>query len=526
MHRYTGRDRYSVGVTIANRMDVEAEDVIGLRQHARVPGDLPGPTSARFWGPSGDHPWAPSHIRIFRSRVVESSSPHGPESLRVYQCCFCPEPLSRAVRLPGLNVGVPRHPVGTARRISRWTSSSTPTAPGSSWTSSQHGSSNPNDPPAVPHLERCCSIIVDHPELPFRAAPPVRSGAAEDPRRGNATEVPQTEDGTVARLSRCRRQSAPDAPAVRFETESLSYRELDRARISSRKHLRRHGVHSNVLVGSSSRVSIEMLVAVLAVMKAGGAMSRSIPHTRRSVSSSCGRRRDLRGRHPAGLWTAILASSRSACALPRSRREAIPCRRTPGPGPPGADDLAYVIYTSGSNRAAQRRPDCHRSLANVVQSFRTTLAVTPRESSSHVTRCLRYCRARALPASRAGAQLVIASRTTAQPTPPGSSSYRGSRRTIMQATTGDMANSSRAVGGRRRSFGSCAAARRFRQSSPRAWSRRGRQLSGTFTGRPRPRSGPPFILWPKRRASCRSDIRSPTPRRTYSTVTGSPSPLG
>ncbi len=63
----------------------------------------------------------------------------------------------------------------------------------------------------------------------------------------------------------------PDAPALRFESHELTYRELN-ARANQLAHrLRKLGVGPEVLVAVSAERSLEMVIALLGTMKAGGA---------------------------------------------------------------------------------------------------------------------------------------------------------------------------------------------------------------------------------------------------------------
>ena len=71
--------------------------------------------------------------------------------------------------------------------------------------------------------------------------------------------------------SRRRWRRRPDATAVVFEDERLSYRELDARSSRLAHHLRALGVGPEVVVGLCVERSPEMLIGLLGILKAGGA---------------------------------------------------------------------------------------------------------------------------------------------------------------------------------------------------------------------------------------------------------------
>ncbi|HEU0054725.1 MAG TPA: condensation domain-containing protein, partial [Longimicrobium sp.] len=84
-----------------------------------------------------------------------------------------------------------------------------------------------------------------------------------------AAEVPA--DQCIHQLFEGQAARTPDAVAVRFEDESLTYRELNARANRLAHHLVRLGVGPEVRVGVLMERSLEMVVSLLAVLKAGGA---------------------------------------------------------------------------------------------------------------------------------------------------------------------------------------------------------------------------------------------------------------
>jgi non-ribosomal peptide synthetase component F len=86
----------------------------------------------------------------------------------------------------------------------------------------------------------------------------------------NATEAPYPTDVCVHQLFEQQARRTPEQPAASFEGETLSYRALNARANRLAAHLRGLGIGPDKLVGIFLERSLEMLVAVLAVHKAGG----------------------------------------------------------------------------------------------------------------------------------------------------------------------------------------------------------------------------------------------------------------
>jgi natural product biosynthesis luciferase-like monooxygenase protein/amino acid adenylation domain-containing protein len=90
-------------------------------------------------------------------------------------------------------------------------------------------------------------------------------------RGWNDTARPVPADATIVSQFEAQVARTPDAPAATFEAETLTYRALN-ARVNRlANHLRTLGVGPDTRVGIYMERSLEMLVGMLAAMKAGGA---------------------------------------------------------------------------------------------------------------------------------------------------------------------------------------------------------------------------------------------------------------
>ncbi|HEX9937525.1 MAG TPA: amino acid adenylation domain-containing protein, partial [Longimicrobium sp.] len=168
----------------------------------------------------------------------------------------------------------------------------------------------------------------------------------------------------------------PDAAAIRFAGAALTYAGLDRAANRLANHLRRRGVRPETRVGICLERGTELVVAILAVLKAGGAW---VP---------------LDPAYPAERLAFMLADSGAALLLTRlplpeglapeagvvcldANRERIEAESAQAPAAGVIpDNLAYVIYTSGSTGRPKGVLVPHRGLANVARGHAHDLGVT------------------------------------------------------------------------------------------------------------------------------------------------------
>ena len=84
-------------------------------------------------------------------------------------------------------------------------------------------------------------------------------------------------DSTVHGAFERRVQQNPDAPAVRSGSRELSYAELDARAETLAAFLRRRGLRPGALVAVSMGRTPDLIVAMLAVLKAGGAYAAVEP---------------------------------------------------------------------------------------------------------------------------------------------------------------------------------------------------------------------------------------------------------
>jgi amino acid adenylation domain-containing protein len=170
--------------------------------------------------------------------------------------------------------------------------------------------------------------------------------------------------------------STPRAPAVVAGGDSLTYRELDRAANRLARHLRGLGVGPDVPVAVCLEPSAQVAVALLGVLRAGGAYVPIDPEQPPGRVAAI-----LADAAPAvlvtvnGVLAGLPVTAVPTVCLDRDRR-AIDRQRPHRPDGPAAtpDHLAYVIYTSGSTGRPKGVAVAHRQvltyLAGVGQRLR------------------------------------------------------------------------------------------------------------------------------------------------------------
>lgn len=169
----------------------------------------------------------------------------------------------------------------------------------------------------------------------------------------------------------------PEAIGVAFGTEKLSYAQLDQRANRLARHLAAQGIGPERVVGLALPRSIDMVVAILAVLKAGAAylpLDPGQPPQRTAfMLADCGaaylvaegetleRLGSLGGTLPPSL--------RLDDRRMRGWLESLPGQglgAASGVEMAGPDNLAYVIYTSGSTGAPKGVAVTHRSVVNLA----------------------------------------------------------------------------------------------------------------------------------------------------------------
>ncbi|MCW3054852.1 MAG: Non-ribosomal peptide synthetase component, partial [Chthonomonadales bacterium] len=176
-----------------------------------------------------------------------------------------------------------------------------------------------------------------------------------------------------AQAERC-----PDAPAVFFGDETLTYAALDARANKLAWHLQELGVGPDMLVGISVERSVEMVVGILGILKAGGAyvpLDPSYPQERLAfMLEDTGTK-------------VLLTQAHLRDRLPQGEAQIVcldsdwPGLNTLSPNSPPSDvtpeNLSYVIYTSGSTGQPKGIAIRHAGVGNNLLDLNTRFDVGP-----------------------------------------------------------------------------------------------------------------------------------------------------
>ncbi len=185
----------------------------------------------------------------------------------------------------------------------------------------------------------------------------------------NDTKVDFAAEKTLHALIEEQAERTPDAIAVIFGEEKLSYAELDRRANQLAQSLWQSGLRSGGLGGVFVSRSADMVVAVLAVLKTGAAyvpMDPSFPKERLSHMIEDAR------------MAAIVTQRSLAPTLPTNKSALIFVDEVKSDDAKhftarvGGEDLAYVIFTSGSTGRPKGVEISHRAVVNFLTSMRKT----------------------------------------------------------------------------------------------------------------------------------------------------------
>ncbi len=374
LHRYSGQDDILVGTPILNRSRRETEGLIGffvntLVLRARPAGELPFRELLQQVREACLGGYA--HQDIPFERLVQELAPERDLSRSpLFQVMFTLETVAgegaaagSSLRMRGMSA-----PTTTAKFDLMIGMVEAPSGLGVTIEYNVDLFDAATIERMLRHLRALLESLAADAEQTIRGAKML----SDDERRQilvewNDTRIEYPREATLHSLVEGHASTRPDALALGFGAEQISYRELDRRANQLAHHLRARGVERDQAVGLLAVRSIEMIVGVLGILKAGGAympLDPDYPAPRLAFMIEAAGAKVVvgTGRFPAALE-----------AMPLVRldadREAI-ARESEAPlGDVGASGstLAYVMFTSGSTGTPKAVGIEHRSVVHLVK---------------------------------------------------------------------------------------------------------------------------------------------------------------
>jgi amino acid adenylation domain-containing protein len=121
------------------------------------------------------------------------------------------------------------------------------------------------------HLQTLLKAMVANPDQPLSTLPLLTSAEQQQLWDWNQTQADYPVDVCLHKQFEAQVEQTPDAVAVVFENQQLTYRELNQRANQLAHYLQQLGVKPEVLVGLCVDRSLEMIIGILGILKAGGA---------------------------------------------------------------------------------------------------------------------------------------------------------------------------------------------------------------------------------------------------------------
>ncbi|MDT7540866.1 MAG: hypothetical protein QOE33_770, partial [Acidobacteriota bacterium] len=375
LYRYTGQEDLVVGTPIANRTHGESEPLIGffvnmLALRSTISGDLSfidllKQTRKVTLG-------AYAHQDIPFEKLVDELRPQRDLSRSpLFQVMFAMQNTPGGeLELPGINLKLAPTDSGTSKfDLTLFMEESEHGFVGS-WEYNTDLYEAETIARLSRHLLSLLSAAVESPERPLTSLPMLSETERHLLVEGyNDTRIFYP-DASLPLHRLIERQVAltPDATALLFEDQALSYGELNSRANRLARHLRTLGVDHEVRVALLMERSVELVISLLAVLKAGAAyvpLDPEYPRERLAFMLEDSRAPILltqAGRQAVitdyrGQVIVVDEVSNKLTSLPDSDLSDQECAA-------GPESLAYVIYTSGSTGKPKGAMNAHAGIVN------------------------------------------------------------------------------------------------------------------------------------------------------------------
>ncbi|WP_156756938.1 non-ribosomal peptide synthetase [Actinokineospora pegani] len=207
---------------------------------------------------------------------------------------------------------------------------------------------------------RLLTAVATAPQAPISTADLLSADERHNVLVGwNAPAAPRL-PRTVPELITAQAAATPDAVALVDLARSLTYRELDARSASLAGWLAARGARPGATVALALPRSVDMVVAVVAVLRTGAAYLPLDPD------------------FPADRVEFMVADAQPVITItPELSTDPAPPSPAPASAPPDPDSPAYVIYTSGSTGRPKGVVVPHAALANFTEAMADLLDLGP-----------------------------------------------------------------------------------------------------------------------------------------------------
>ncbi|WNG47516.1 amino acid adenylation domain-containing protein [Archangium minus] len=387
LHRYSGQEDFALGTPVEGREQHGLEGLIGFFINTVVLRAQPNARLtfrellARVKSSTLD---AFSHQEVPFEKLVEVLQPQrDPSRSPLFQVMIV---YQQGLELRGAMPGLSLRPLEVESRTARFELSlaftDNPEGLGVSFEYNTDLFDESTVTRLAGHLQVLLEGIVARPEQTLAELPLLTSAERQKLLvEWNDTRAEPRSGARLHELVEAQVDRTPDAPAVSYEGRQLTYRELDERANQLAHHLRSLGVGPEVPVAVCMERSLEMVVGLLAILKAGGAwvpMDPSYPAERLAFMVKDAAAPVLLTQER--LKPVLPASSGRVVCLDSGWEE---IAREPGHRPRVAvapEGAAYIIYTSGSTGRPKGALNTHEAIRNRLEWMQSAYGLTPRDA--------------------------------------------------------------------------------------------------------------------------------------------------
>uniref|UniRef100_UPI0005513680 amino acid adenylation domain-containing protein n=1 Tax=Andreprevotia chitinilytica TaxID=396808 RepID=UPI0005513680 len=385
LSRLSGQDDVVIGTPVANRPRTELEGLIGFFVNTlalRVRFDEQPSVQTLLQQVKASTLAAYGHQDLPFEQVVDALQP--PRSLShspLFQSLFTLNntPQGQALGLPGLTLQV----LDTPHHTTQFDLSLSLHEDGTGLVGQLQYATDLFDAETIArlaaHFEIVLTGMVDNDQQAISRLPLLTMAQQQHITHGfNTNQADYPHEALMQQLFEQYAEQQPDATALIFEDQTLSYGELNRRANQLAHHLIGLGIRPDDRVALCIERSLDMIIGLLGILKAGGAyvpLDPAYPAERLAYM--------LSDSQPVVLVTqAALRETLPAIDVPMvalDAEAALVDQATSNPVLAGltSHHLAYVIYTSGSTGQPKGVMVEHRGVCSLASAQRTAFEVRP-----------------------------------------------------------------------------------------------------------------------------------------------------